>query len=290
MTIWNRTETARFLLERDHYAILTHRRPDGDTLGSAAALCRGLRMLGKTAHILTNPDLSARFAWLHTGLTKDAVAEGDTIVSVDVASPQLIPNIYADLLGHIALRIDHHATATSFTNAELVDSASASCAEVVWDVLMEMGVQPDRDFAEAVYVGLSTDTGCFRYANTTAHTFSVAAECVRVFRDGQSIALSELSSGIIPAGQIHYARLNWKDQVDLIVLTGATTDTVFYGRATITTEKVQVPDDQGRKPGEEGYDPTYAAGDSFDHTSAVGFIYVWGLPGRTVTKARAQKK
>ena len=88
------------------------------------------------------------------------------------------------------------------------------------------------------------------------------SEGVRVFRDGQSIALSELSSGIIPAGQIHYARLNWKDQVDLIVLTGATTDTVFYGRATITTEKVQVPDDQGRKPGEEGYDPTYAAGDT----------------------------
>ena len=179
MMILNRTEVARFLLERDRYAILTHRRPDGDTLGSAAALCRGLRMLGKTAHILANPDLSERFAWLHAGLTKDSVEEGDTIVSVDVASPQLIPNCYAHLLGSIALRIDHHATATSFTERELVDASSASCAEVVWDILLEMGAAPDRDLAEAAYVGLSTDTGCFRYANTTAHTFLVAAACAK---------------------------------------------------------------------------------------------------------------
>lgn len=179
MMTLNRTEVARFLLEGDRYAILTHRRPDGDTLGSAAALCRGLRALGKTAHILTNPDLSDRFAWLHVGLTKDAPEEGDTIVSVDVASPQLIPNCYAHLLGRIALRIDHHASATSFTERELVDASSASCAELVWDILLEAGVTPDRDLAEAAYVGLSTDTGCFRYANTTAHTFLVAAACAQ---------------------------------------------------------------------------------------------------------------
>lgn len=56
-----RTETAQYLLEKDNFAILTHRRPDGDTTGSAAALCLGLRQLGKNAHVLTNPDLSARF-------------------------------------------------------------------------------------------------------------------------------------------------------------------------------------------------------------------------------------
>ena len=60
-----------------------------------------------------------------------------------------------------------------------MDSGSASCAEVVWDVLAELGVQPDRRLAESVYVGVSTDTGCFRFANTTDHTFTVAAQCVR---------------------------------------------------------------------------------------------------------------
>ena len=70
MTILTRNETARFLLEHDNYLILSHRRPDGDTTGSSAALCLGLRQLGKTAHVLENKEVSERFAWLHEGLTK----------------------------------------------------------------------------------------------------------------------------------------------------------------------------------------------------------------------------
>ncbi len=179
MKILTRNECAQALLAGDRYVILTHRRPDGDTIGSAAALCLGLRQLGKRAHVLCNEEVSVRFAWLHAELTKKEVEVGDTIVSVDVASPSMLPKAFQDLLGHIQLRIDHHASATSFTGEELVDGASASCAELVWDVLEIMGVQMDREIAEAVYVGLSTDTGCFRYANTSAHTFAVAAQCAQ---------------------------------------------------------------------------------------------------------------
>jgi len=179
MKILTRNETAAFLLEHDRYTILSHRRPDGDTIGSSAALCLGLRQLGKTAHVLCNAEVSPRFAWLHEGLTKESVEEGDVLVSVDVASPGMLPKSFQHLLGKIQLRIDHHASATSFTDMELVDGGSASCAELVWDVLAMMGVRADRAIGEAVYVGVSTDTGCFRYANTTAHTFAVAAECAR---------------------------------------------------------------------------------------------------------------
>jgi len=179
MKILTRNETAAFLLEHDRYTILSHRRPDGDTIGSSAALCLGLRQLGKTAHVLCNAEVSPRFAWLHEGLTKESVEEGDILVSVDVASPGMLPKSFQHLLGKIQLRIDHHASATSFTDMELVDGGSASCAELVWDVLAMMGVRADRAIGEAVYVGVSTDTGCFRYANTTAHTFAVAAECAR---------------------------------------------------------------------------------------------------------------
>ena len=179
MKILTRADAARFLLEHDHFAILSHRRPDGDTVGTSAALCRGLRLLGKTAHVLVNKEVTPRFAWLHEGLTKPWVEEGDTIVSVDVASPEMLPADFRPLLGKIALRIDHHSSATSFTEQELVDGDSASCAEVVWDVLELMGIKADRALAEAVYVGVSTDTGCFRFSNTTAHTFSVAALCTR---------------------------------------------------------------------------------------------------------------
>ena len=65
MKMLTRNDTADFLLNHDHYAILTHRRPDGDTVGSSAALCRILRKLGKTAHIIANEEITNRFAWLH---------------------------------------------------------------------------------------------------------------------------------------------------------------------------------------------------------------------------------
>ena len=179
MKILTRNECAQYLLSQDNFCILSHRRPDGDTLGSTAALCLGLRQMGKTAHVLHNPEITDHFRWLYEGITKEAAEEGDTIVTVDVASPGMLPLAFQHLLGRIDLRIDHHASATSFTEWELVDGTSASCAEVVWDVLKWMGVRADRAISEATYVGLSTDTGCFRYANTTDHTFSVAAECAR---------------------------------------------------------------------------------------------------------------
>ena len=179
MKILTRNETAAFLLAHDNYTILSHRRPDGDTVGSSAALCLGLRQLGKKAHVLYNREVTPRFRWLHEGLTKPQAEEGDTLVSTDVASPSMLPKDFQHLQNAIALRIDHHASATSFTERELVDGGSASCAELVWDVLERMGVRMDQPIAEAVYVGTSTDTGCFRFSNTNAHTFAAASLCAQ---------------------------------------------------------------------------------------------------------------
>ena len=172
-----RTETAEFLAAHNNYIILTHARPDGDTIGSAAALCLGLRKLGKTAHVLENKEVSPRFRWLHQGLTTDTAADTDCVLSVDVASPGILQEAFKPLLGRIQLRIDHHSSATSFTDFELVDPISASCAEIAYDVLTLMNCPLDKGIAQAIYVGASTDTGCFRYANTTAHTFETAAAC-----------------------------------------------------------------------------------------------------------------
>ena len=178
-----KAETARFLLEADRIVILTHRRPDGDTLGSAAFLCRGLRQLGKQVWILPNPEITEKYASLHEGLTKPCVEEDDTIVAVDTASAQMLPEAYRALLGSISLRIDHHATATTFTEHELVEPEAAACGEIVYDVLTQMGVVLDIPMANALYTAVSTDTGCFRYANTTEHSFAVAAACAAVSPD-----------------------------------------------------------------------------------------------------------
>ena len=177
MSSLTRSECAEFLRRHDCFAILTHRRPDGDTIGSAATLCRGLRAMGKTAHIIENAEITARYRHLHDGLTKAWPEEGDTLVSVDVASANMLPDAFRKLEGEIALRIDHHGTAASFTEQELVDPASASCGEIIYDLLTALGVKLDKAMAEALYTAVSTDTGCFRYANTTAHSFRTAAAC-----------------------------------------------------------------------------------------------------------------
>lgn len=178
-----RNETARFLKENDNFLLVTHRRPDGDTLGSAALLCRGLRQLGKTAHVLYNPEITEKYAGLLAGLTKDAAEDTDTVVTVDVASPNMLGNYFAHLQDKAVLRIDHHGSATSFTPYELVEPKTAACGEIVYGVLKEMGAVLDTAMAEALYTAVSTDTGCFRYANTTSQTLRAAADCLEAGAD-----------------------------------------------------------------------------------------------------------
>ena len=183
MQILTKEQTAEFLEENDGFVILTHRRPDGDTLGSSALLCRGLRQLGKTAHILTNPETTEKYARLHEGLTTQQVADGDILITVDVASKGMLPEAFSVYADRISLRLDHHETAASFTEHALVEPDAAACGEIVYGVLQQMGAVLDEPMADALYTAVSTDTGCFRYANTTPNTFRVAADCAAVSRN-----------------------------------------------------------------------------------------------------------
>lgn len=178
-----RREAAAFLKGHDNFAILTHHRPDGDTLGSAAFLCRALKSLGKVAYILENPEITPKFLPLHAGLTKTEAEEGDTLICVDVAAPSMLCKCHQPLLAQIALRIDHHETRTAFGDQALVDPSAGACGEILWDIALELGVILDKAMAEALYTAVSTDTGCFRYANTTAHTFQTAAACAQAGAD-----------------------------------------------------------------------------------------------------------
>ena len=183
MQILTKNQTAEFLSEKNNFVILTHRRPDGDTLGSAALLCRGLRSLGKIAHILRNPEITEKYAHLHEGLTTDTVQDGDILIAVDTASKGMLPAAFSAYADCIALRIDHHATAESFTETELVAGDAAACGELVYSVLSLMGVCLDEAMADALYTAISTDTGCFRYANTTANTLAVASQCAAISKN-----------------------------------------------------------------------------------------------------------
>lgn len=172
------SEAAAFLRAHDHFAILTHRQPDGDTLGSSAALCRILRRSGKTAYIIENHEITEPYTWLHRGLTKPSAAENDTIICVDVAAPHLLPEAFQPYLSRIDLRIDHHSGDDHFSRHELVDSSCGACTEIIYELGLALDVPLDRDTADALYTGTMTDTSCFQFANTTAHTLAVASACV----------------------------------------------------------------------------------------------------------------
>ena len=137
-------ECAAFLRENDHYVILTHRRPDGDTLGSAAALCRGLRQLGKTAFVLENPEITPKYTHLLEGLTTDH-PENATVIAVDVASPGMLPVNCPEK--EIALyEIPRLEQADTPVSASAVRAALQSGA---FDTLRAMVPQTTFDYLEA---------------------------------------------------------------------------------------------------------------------------------------------
>lgn len=176
------SDAARYLQAHDRYLIVTHTRPDGDTLGSAALLCRGLRQLGKTAHILHNPEITPKYTNLVEGLTLPEIPEAATVIAVDVAAENMLQKNFPAGRA-IDLRIDHHRTGSEFSKEALVDPVAAACGQIVYDLLTDMGAALDIPMATALYTAISTDTGCFRFANTQSHTLEVAARCAEVLPD-----------------------------------------------------------------------------------------------------------
>ena len=171
-------EAARWLLARDHYLILTHRRPDGDAVGCAIALCLGLRSIGKDAWIWENPQFTPRYAPRLAGLTRQDVPQDAVLVAVEMASEGLLPFGGEQFAGKTRLCLDHHPSNTGYAAETLVQPECGGCGELIWDLLLALKAEITPAMAEAVYIAISTDTGCFRFGNTTARTFRTAAQAV----------------------------------------------------------------------------------------------------------------
>lgn len=175
------SETAQWLRAHDHYLILTHRRPDGDAAGCAAALCLGLRAIGKQADVWENPQFTPRYTPYLQGLTSRDLTQNATLISVDLASEQLFPlNLEQSQISaagqRVQLAIDHHGSNSGFAEAGLVLPERAACGEIIYALLQLLDAPISSVMAEAIYIAVSTDTGCFKYANTTGNTLRVAAD------------------------------------------------------------------------------------------------------------------
>ena len=169
----NLYEVARFLEAHDNYDILTHAYPDGDTLGSGFALCLALRQIGKKARVITT-GVPSKFTYLQKNIEEDYFTT-ETVVSVDVAADSLLGSNMGKYIGKVDLCIDHHGSNTFTAKEKFVDKYAAANCEILYKLFLRMHINFTKDIADCLYTGISTDTGCFRYTNTTAETMRVAA-------------------------------------------------------------------------------------------------------------------
>ena len=179
-------EAAERLRTFDNVLILTHLRPDGDTVGSAAALCAGLRALGKAAYLLPNPELTDTLAPYFRPCAAPADFQPDRVVSVDIAALALFPENAGPYQDRVDLAIDHHPSFEGFGRENLVRPSAAATGEIIYDLLAELG-PITAEMALPLYVAVSTDCGCFAYNNTTAYTHAVAAALLRTGIDFQTV-------------------------------------------------------------------------------------------------------
>ena len=190
-------ETAAFLRQHDNYLILTHKRPDGDTIGCAAALCEGLRALGRTAWICPHTEETHLFTPYLEGRLAPEGYVPETVVSVDIAARSLFTRAGEPWLARgVDLAIDHHPSQAFFAAQTCLDAGRAACGELIYDILRELGpITPAM--AIPLYVAVSTDTGCFQYSNTTADTHRVAA------------ALMDTGIDVFPLNKRHFRTKSW---------------------------------------------------------------------------------
>ena len=171
-------ECVKRLLSLSSPTILTHRGPDGDTIGSGTALVLALRSLGKDARLLCPDKIPRRLEFLTEGVPIADEPSGDEIVAVDIASRTMLGRL-SDI--NVSLIIDHHGSATPFADYFTIPDIS-SAAEVLYLVLKELESVSEfkmtPDIAYRIYAAMSSDTGGFIYSSVSARTLRIAAELI----------------------------------------------------------------------------------------------------------------
>ena len=175
-------DVVKFLREHDNYLILTHRRPDGDTIGCGVGLREILCGMGKTAWLLPSLGAAGLFAEYLEGRCAPPDFVPDTVVSVDTASLGLLPANAGPYRERIDLAIDHHPSNEFFAKETWLEADKAACGEIIWALAEAVGVMTPA-IADALYVAVSTDTGCFVYSNVTPNTHRAAAALMEAGAD-----------------------------------------------------------------------------------------------------------
>lgn len=177
-------ECALWLESHDNFLILSHTRPDGDTLCSGAALCSALRRSGKTAYCYNNPETTKNYLDFVSRFYPPKGFSHEIVVTVDVADTDLFP---VGIHDPIDLAIDHHASNGNFAPNICLDADKSSCGELVLELVKVLCGNVTAEEANLLYIAVSTDTGCFRYLNTNASTLRAGAELLDLGADNKRL-------------------------------------------------------------------------------------------------------
>lgn len=180
-------ETAETLQSYDKILLLCHAHPDGDTLGSATALAHALSAKGKKIRVECSDPIPKDFGFMFEGLANEEF-EPELITAIDVADIKLLgkesEGIYQ---GRIGLCIDHHGSNMMYADKVCLEPDSASAAEMIYLLLKELEAEITPQIASCLFTGVTTDTGCMRFSNTTPRTFEIAAELAKLGADTYNI-------------------------------------------------------------------------------------------------------
>ena len=180
--------------------ITTHVRPDGDALGTTAAMARGLAKKGIGATCLLLSKLPSKYAFLYEGIEHVETDGGlgnlrlddfDALLVCDTGTWSQLPGLEGPVSHWPGpkLVLDHHLTQQDWADVKLVDPTAAAAAEVAGGVLRAMGVELDPAMATALYAGLVADTGWFQFSNTTPRTLRLAADLLDAGADHEGVYL-----------------------------------------------------------------------------------------------------
>ncbi len=175
--------------------VISHVRPDGDAYGSTLALGLSLRAAGKDV-VMTNADgLTQPFQFLpgSTGLTTTlptAPEQDRLIIAVDCADQKRLGSAFEQWQRTPDVNIDHHVSNPGYARLNLIDAESPATAQVLYEIITALKWPLTPEVASNLYVGLMTDTGSFRYRQTTVRTFEVAARLVEAGADPTDLSES----------------------------------------------------------------------------------------------------
>jgi len=172
-------EIAEVIDGAESFLIASHIDPDGDAIGCQLAMLSILKRLGKKAQVVSQEPLPDTFTFLEG--SADVITGGanaaEVAMVVDAASLDRLGSVEAPARAcRVIVNIDHHASNTYFGHHNLVETGAGACGEVIYRLIRVMGLDPTRDEAEALYVAILSDTGCFRFPTTTGDTLRTCAD------------------------------------------------------------------------------------------------------------------